>query len=73
MGLGEPEDRVAVPGRRRDPVPVKQDLLAQRPSRALHGSPFDLVDHMTGWPAGRDGVGHGEGWPVTFRGRGSVR
>src|SRR5580704_16172781 len=33
-GIGEPEDRVAVPARRGDLVPVEPDLLAQRPAGA---------------------------------------
>src|ERR1700758_1555964 len=33
--LGEPEDRVAVPGHRRYPHPVKADLLAYGPTCAL--------------------------------------
>src|SRR5437016_3464341 len=44
-GVGEPEDRVAVPARRGDVAPVEPDLLAQRPARALHGAALDLVDH----------------------------
>src|SRR5580658_4325182 len=43
--LSEPEDRVAIPARRGDLVPVEPDLLAQRPAGALHGAAFDLVDH----------------------------
>src|SRR4029077_14382376 len=42
--VGESEDRVAVPARRGDPLPVEPDLLAQRPARALHGAALDLVD-----------------------------
>src|ERR1700753_2514402 len=42
-GVGEPEDRVAVPARGDDLVPVEPDLLAQRPARALHGAALDLV------------------------------
>src|SRR5580693_432194 len=43
--LGEPQDRVAVPARRGDLVPVEPDLLAHRPGRALHGAALALVDH----------------------------